>query len=184
MDDLTREKENGFDLEYLMDVPQSLEESGGQFQTPGFGLAAQLFSSFAKTIIEKLGPEEGEALLKDSVEYFGKERGKRIADKVKADGKPLSFKNWLIYTDIDASKNFAPAPDIENDDLVVKVDDCTFCDGAREWGLEDYAKIYCKYADFAIHEGYGAGVKLILEDRFSSGKDYCLFRFIMKEKNK
>ena len=82
------------------------------------------------------------------------------------------------------TKNFASEPEIDNDDLVAKVTNCTFCNGAAEWGLEAYAKIYCKYADYAIHDGYGAGVKLILEDRFSAGTDHCIFRFIMKDANK
>ncbi len=120
MDDLQKEKELGLDYEYLNDVLDKKKEVGEKYQTPGFGLAAQLFSSVAKFVIERLGVEEGEALLKQAVEYFGKERGKHIAEKVKAEGKTLTFKNWLIYTDIDSIKNFRPIASIENGDFVTK----------------------------------------------------------------
>ncbi|GAG99309.1 unnamed protein product [marine sediment metagenome] len=116
MDDLKREKEKGFDFEYLDDVLPKKKVIGDKYQTPGFGLASQLFSSIAKFIIEKLGHEDGEALLKEAVEYFGRERGKRIAERVKAEGKPLTFKNWLIYSDIDSIKNFKPIASIEDMD--------------------------------------------------------------------
>lgn len=182
MNEVEKEKREGFDWEYLMDVPQKKEEMGDRHETPGFGLAAQLFSSVAKFVMKKIGPEQGEELLREAVEYFGKERGRRIAERVKADGQPLTFKNWLIYSDIDSNKNFSAAPDIQDGDLVLKVDNCTFYRAAEEWGLGAYAGIYCKYVDYSIHEGYGAGVRLDLKERCATGNDHCLFRFSMKEK--
>ncbi|MBN1573888.1 MAG: L-2-amino-thiazoline-4-carboxylic acid hydrolase [Deltaproteobacteria bacterium] len=183
MDEIKREKEAGFDFEYLGDVPAKKEEVGDKFQTPGFGLAAQLFSSVAKFVIEKLGEEEGEAVLKKGIEYFGLERGKRIAERVKAQGKENSFKNWLIYTDID-SVNFQPIPSIEDNNLVAKVNNCTFYNAAEEWGLGEYAKIYCKYVDYKILEGYNPDVKMSLKERQATGEDHCVFTYIMKEANK
>ena len=66
----------------------------------------------------------------------------------------------------------------------MKVAGCAFYDAAEEWGLGDYASIYCKYADHAILRGYNPDVKLVLEPRQSSGLDHCVFRYIMKETNK
>ncbi len=183
MDDLEREKEIGLDFEYLSDVLEKKKDVGDKFLTPGFGLAAQLFSSVAKFVISNLGPDEGEALLKEAVEFFGKERGRRIAERVKAEGKPLTFKNWLIYTDID-SINFRPTPSVDSNDFVVKVKNCNFYNAAEEWGLGDYAKIYCKYVDYKILEGYNPDIKLILRERQGTGAKRCVFRYILKEENK
>ena len=183
MNDLEREKKKGLSIWYLKDVRLRRKLIGRRYQTPGFGLAAQLFATMCKVIIQKLGLTEGEALIKEAVEAFGHERGKRIAQKVAAQGKPLSFKNWLIYTDIDGG-NFPVKPYIENHDLLAPVCGCSFYKAASEWGLEEYAGIYCKYADYAILEGYNPDIKLILEQRGKTGKDHCLFRYIMKETNK
>jgi len=184
MDDLVREKEKGFDSEYLNDVLDKKVEVGDKYQTPGFGLAAQLFSTVAKHVIEKIGPEKGEKLLKEAVEEFGYMRGISIANKVKAENKPLTFKNWLIYTDIDSLKNFRPITSIPNADFLVKVKHCTFYNAAEEWGLGEFAKIYCKYVDYKILEGYNSAIKLQLEPRQFTGKNRCVFRYIMKEENK
>jgi hypothetical protein len=182
MDELKKEKEEGLDWEYLMEVPKKKDEVGDTYQTPGFGLAAQLFACVAKAAIEKLGPEEGEALLKEGIELFGRERGRHIAERVKAMDKPLTIKNWLIYTDID-SGNFGATPKVDDSDLYIDVGSCAFYDAAAQWGMEEYACIYCKYADYAILGGYNPDIKLILEPR-EPGGDHCSFRYVIKESNK
>lgn len=183
MNDLQREKKKGLSIWYLKDVLFKRKVIGNKYHTPGFGLAAQLFATMCKVIIEKLGKDEGEALIKEAVESFGRERGKRIAQRVKALGKPLSFKNWLIYTDVDGS-NFPVKPFIKNNNLVAPVTGCSFNKAAEEWGLGEYSNLYCKYADYAILEGYNPDVKLILEQRHQTGADHCVFNYSMKEENK
>jgi len=180
MDDLEREKSKGLNRWYLKDVMFRRRMIGKKYHTPGFGLAAQLFAVMCKFIIQKLGPKEGEALIREAVEYFGKERGKRIAQRVASLGKPLSFKNWLIYTDIDG-ENFKATPRIENNNLVAEVSECVFHNAAASWGLEEYSSLYCKYADYAILDGYNPDVKLSLEQRHKTGKDHCLFQYGMKK---
>ncbi|MHA1191356.1 MAG: L-2-amino-thiazoline-4-carboxylic acid hydrolase [Promethearchaeota archaeon] len=183
MDDLKREKEKGFDMEYIGDVLDQRKELKGKYDTPGFGLAAQLFSCMTKHVVKKLGAEEGEKLIKKAVEEFGFERGKRIADKVKALGKPLTFKNWLIFSDID-TLIFKPISSFEDGDFIAKIKKCTFFNAAADWGLEKYSKMYCNYVDYKILEGYNPDIKLILDQRQDTGTNRCVFRYIMKEDNK
>jgi predicted ArsR family transcriptional regulator len=184
MDEVQREKEHGFDLEYLAEAVPEIAELGDRHKTPGFGLAAQLFACTAKVVLERLGPEEGEKVLKEAVEEFGLQRGRRIAERVKADGKPLTFRNWLIYGDIDTARNFSPEPAVDNNDLVVKVNNCTFSKAAEQWGLGEFADIYCRYVDYAILHGYNPDVKLEMDHHRATGNDHCVFRYIMKEANK
>ncbi|MBN1534199.1 MAG: L-2-amino-thiazoline-4-carboxylic acid hydrolase [Spirochaetes bacterium] len=183
MNDLEREKRKGLSFPYLLKVVFKRLLVGKKYQTPGFGLAGQLFGTVAKEVVRRLGPEEGEKLLRAAVEEFGRERGRRIAEAVKAKGKSLSLRNWLIYTDI-SPDNFPAKPSFPEGDLVACVGDCSFMRAAGRWGLTEYAKIYCKYADYAILGGYNPDVTLILEDRHATGRDFCRFQYIMKEENK
>jgi hypothetical protein len=183
MDELEREKKKGLSLPYLFKVIFMRKRVGKKHQTPGFGLAAQLFAVMAKHVIKRLGPEEGERLIRGAVEDFGRERGRRIAERVRGRGGPLSLRNWLIYTDI-SPENFDAKPTFPDGDLEACVGACTFITAAREWGLADYAKLYCKYADYAILGGYNPDVTLVLRDRHTTGNDACVFRYIMKEENK
>ena len=181
MDEWQREQEQGLDWEYMIDALPRMEEVGDKYKTPGFGLAAQLFACTARGIIERLGAKEAEILLKKSIETFGFERGKRVAQRVRDQGLPLSLKNWLIYGDIDSDRNFKNEPDIVDGDLVVKVNECTFFQAAEEWGLGQYAHIYCKYVDYCILKGYNPEIVMTLEERQRTGKDYCLFRYKVKK---
>jgi len=183
MDELTKEKKEGFDLFYLLKSVLVKLIIGKRYNTPGFGLAAQLFATFAKVVIEKLGEKQGEALIKEVVESYGRERGKRIAEIVKSKGKPLSFRNWLIYTDIAANNFQIKLPQIENNNLIANVGDCSFIKAAQKWDLGEYAKLYCKYADYAILDGYNPDIKLDLKTRHATGKDHCIFQYVMKESN-
>jgi hypothetical protein len=183
MDDLEREKKLGLDWDYLADVMDRKAKLGDKYLVPGFGLGAALFSSMAKAIMQELGPEKGEAVIKRAVEEFGRARGRRIAAIVKDLGQPLTLKNWLIYSDID-SVNFDPHPDLDNNDLVVKAGECTFWNAAKEFGMGEYGKIYCKYADYAILDGYNPDITLVLQHRHHIGLEHCVFRYIMKEENK
>lgn len=179
MDDLTREKRKGFSLWYMKDVLFKRFFLKDTYHTPGFGLASQLFAMTAKSIIDRLGPEDGEKLIKEAAENFGRERGARIAAVVKAQGKPLSLKNWLIYSDI-AGSNFEAKASLDNHDLVLQVKRCAFIEAATAWGLKDYARLYCKYVDYAILDGYNPEVSLELKSRHETGKDHCLFRYCMQ----
>jgi len=86
--------------------------------------------------------------------------------------------------DIDSS-NFDPHPDLDNDDMVVKAGGCTFWNGSRELGVGEFSKIYCKYADYAILDGYNPDVKLVLHGRHHVGQtEHCTFRYIIKEANR
>ena len=96
---------------------------------------------------------------------------------------PLSFKNWLIYSDID-TLNFKPISSIDNGDFIAKIKKCTFFNAAADWGLEEYSKMYCNYVDYKILEGYNPDIKLVLNQRQDMGTNRCIFRYIMKEDNK
>ncbi|MBU0515406.1 MAG: L-2-amino-thiazoline-4-carboxylic acid hydrolase [Proteobacteria bacterium] len=182
MNDLEREKDKGLSLWYLKDAPLKRKFAGKKDRVPEFGHAARLFAIMAKHVIDRLGPEAGEELIQAAVEEFAFRRGQDIARKVQDQGQPLSLKNWIIHSDIDP-QNFKLEIDFPEGDLQARVGRCTWHQAAEQWGLTDYAKLYCRYADYKILEGYNPDVDLTLEDRHQPGRDHCLFRYRMKEKS-
>lgn len=181
MNDLEREKKRGLSLWYLKDMPLKRLKLRGRHQTPGFGLAAQLFACLSEVILERLGPEAGEDLIREAVQRFGRRRGERIAARVKEAGLPLSFKNWLIHTDI-AGSNFPVRPRCRQGALIADVGGCSFITAAKEWGMEGYAALYCKYADHAILGGYNPDINLDLTTRHITGEDHCRFCYSMESR--
>jgi hypothetical protein len=184
MDELEKEKKEGLSWDYLAGVLTEQKEIGDKYKITGWGLGAALFSFAAKAVIEELGLEKGEALLKKAIEEFGRERGKRIAGIVKGLGKPLTLKNWFIYNDM-YPQNTNPQPiDIVNGDYIMKTGECVLFNTTREFGLSDFSQFFCKYDDEAVFEGYNPDIKLLKDYRYQTGKDHCVFRYIIKESNK
>lgn len=180
MNDLDREKKKGLGLLYLIKAAVMRMLIGKKYHTPGFGFAALLFASVTREVIAELGQDKGEELIKRAVESFGKERGKRIAARVAQKGKPLSLRNWIIYTDISGS-NFPAKVTFPEGDLEARVGTCSFMKAADQWGLREYASLYCRYADYAILDGYNPDVRLTLKSRHQTGNEYCTFRYRMKK---
>ncbi len=202
MDDMTKERTEGLDFEYLAAAVNERKELGDRFLIPVgehlgntlaflsrvvieqmggkegsefvFKLTGHIFGITAKALIEKLGEEKAEALLKEIVETFGEERGKRIAERVKAQGKPLTFKNFLIHTDMDSS-NVTPEiqPSIVDGKLVLDIPCCAFNQGAQDAGFGEYAYYYCKYIDRAIIRGYNPDIRLEVSHNLTKGDDHC-----------
>lgn len=202
MDDMKKERTEGFDFDYLVAAVNERTKLGDTYLTPVgehlgntlallsgvvveqmgekegsefvFKLTGHIFGIAAKALIEKIGEEKAESILKEVVETFGEGRGRQIAERVKAQAKPLTFKNFLIHTDMDSS-NVTPdiKPSIEDGKLVLDIPYCAFNQGARDAGFGEYAYYYCKYIDKAIIRGYNPDIKLEVSHNLSKGDDHC-----------
>jgi hypothetical protein len=181
MDEIQKEKSEGLSWEYLGEAMKERAELSGEPITPMAALMGQMFAVFAKNVIDEVGTEKGEAIIKKAVEDFGQTRGKRIAEKVKARGLPLSFKNFLIYMDLDTSAANKSVPNIDGKDLTLTIHQCFIRDGACDLALEPYFHYYCKWIDRAILFGYNPELTIEITKFLSGGDDVCFFRYIVSK---
>jgi predicted hydrocarbon binding protein len=182
MDDLEKERTEGVDWGYLAAATKEREEVGGAYFISLANHMGHFFAIMAKAVIDRLGKEEGSALLKAVVEDFGMRRGRRIAEKVRALGKPLALKNFVLYGDMDsAGVTSGMTPSIEDGDFLLEIKHCEFDQGAKDAGLGEYAYHYCKYIDTVILKGYNPDLKLEVLKNLSAGDDACLFRYRLKD---
>jgi hypothetical protein len=180
MDNYNREIKRGVSLVYLWDVGVRRWLYRGKRANPNLELMAQLFCTLAKNILERSPNTHAEAVLRSAVQGFGLERGRRIAQVVQEKGKPLSLKNFLIYSDLDSS-GFKTKVKIENNDLTVLIKVCPFMTAAKEWGLQEFATYYCRYIDSAIIQGYNPEILISVETRSDSQNDFCALRYKVKQ---
>ncbi|MBI5118624.1 L-2-amino-thiazoline-4-carboxylic acid hydrolase [Candidatus Poribacteria bacterium] len=182
MDELEREQREGMDWETLGKAMSERQEAGTTYITPLAGLFGQFFAITTKILIEKFGPAEGEALIKEVVERFAEERGRRIAGKVRALGKPLTLKNFFVHNDLDsAGVTSDVVADIEDGDLLLNISSCNICRGSQEWGLREYAHRYCRYVDVAILRAYNPEIKLQVSKTLTGGDEACCFRYSVRK---
>jgi hypothetical protein len=184
MDDLEKERSEGVDWGYMGSMLKEKEAQGGAGYLSLANHMGQFFALTAKAIIDKIGEKEGRELLKKLVEDFAVRRGRRIAEKVKDAGKPLTFKNFIVYGDMDSTGvTSGMTPNIVDGDLILEVKHCEFNQGAKAVGLGEYAYHYCKYIDTALLRGYNPDLRLEVKKNLSAGDEVCLFHYSFKEKD-
>jgi L-2-amino-thiazoline-4-carboxylic acid hydrolase-like protein len=181
MDEIRKEREEGLDWEHLGKAIAEKNELEGKYYTSHISMLAQLFGTMAKVVMEKLGEDEGTPILEEAVKAFGKKRGKNIAEKVTELGLPLSFKNFLVYTDLDTANSHDMVPKIEDGKLIVEISRCDFSDAAKKWGVEKYAAYYCRHIDVAILEGYNPDLKIEVPENITSGGKMCILKYTVKK---
>ncbi|HSV96909.1 MAG TPA: hypothetical protein VLM75_08250 [Spirochaetota bacterium] len=59
VNELAREKTKGFSFAYLIKALFMRMGIGARHQTPGFGLAGQIFAVIAKNVSAEMGPQRG-----------------------------------------------------------------------------------------------------------------------------
>jgi hypothetical protein len=182
MDEIKKEREEGLDWEYMGEMIKEREATGGKYVTPMAGLMGELFAVMAKTIIDEVGRDKGEAIIEKAVKDFGEERGRRVAERVKAAGKPLSLKNFLVFGDLDSSTAISFVPNIEDGDLSLSINRCDFSKYPDDWGMGEYFHYYCKYIDKSTLRGYNARLKLEVPKTLSGGDNVCILCYTVKEK--
>ena len=181
MNEIQKEKSEGLSWDYLGEAMKERAELSGRTITSMPALMGQMFAVLAKTVIDEVGVEKGEAIIKKAVEDFGQTRGQRIAEKVKARGLALSFKNFLVHMDLDTSAANTSVPNIEGKDLTLTINRCFIRDGACDLGLERYFHYYCKWIDRAILFGYNPDLTIEITKFLSGGDDACFFRYIVSK---
>ena len=164
-----------------MEVLNAQTEVGNKYKTHFFAMFAQLLCTIAEEVINQFGDDGREAIAKAVIKY-GEERGRRIAELVKSLGKELNLKNFFIYSDLDSRSILKYKPKIVDGNPELIIRDCVYCNACREWGKEEYGKIYCEYVDVAILKGYNPDLILELPARMMLGDKKCHFRYIVKEK--
>lgn len=163
----------------LMEVLSTQKEVGNKYKTHFFAMFSQLLCTITEEVKNKFG-EEGKKVIADSIRKYGLERGKRMAKLVKSLGKEPNLKNFFIYGDLDSSSILKYKPKIVDGNIEIIIRDCVFCNGCRDWGKEEYGKIYCEYIDHAVLEGYNPDLILELPARMMLGDKKCHFRYKIK----
>jgi hypothetical protein len=152
---------------------------GDKYKTHLFSMFSQLFCTIAEEIISRFG-DKGREAMAEAVKKYGEERGRKIAELVKSMGKELDLKNFFIYGDFDSRANLTYSPNLVEGNLEICVTECPFDRGCKDWGKEEFGKIYCEYIDKAILRGYNPDLVLEVPSNMTKGDESCVLRYIAK----
>ena len=171
-------KSEGMTVDDLVEIVEGMREVRDKYQTHIMSYNAQSFCILAEEIISRFG-EKGREAIVEAVKRFGEMRGKRIAEVVKSLGKELNLKNFFIYYDID-TRFLTLTQEIVDGNLEITITKCPFAQGCKDWGKEEYGKIFCEHVDKAILRGYNPDLVFELPLNLTRGDKACVQKYISK----
>lgn len=145
-----------------------------------FAIMAKLFAHIAKMMVETYGKEEGERVMMDSVGAFGEERGRDIARRAAAVGKPNTIENYLSNYDMGRSELFEYETHFHPKEIEQSFTKCAFAEQWKKDGMEDYGILYCHMIDPSIAKGFNPNFEVV-HDQYVLREGTCHFRFQMKD---
>jgi len=174
------EDKKDFDPEVLGPALAERAEKAGVYIAAPLAMLGRLFSIIAREVIERFG-EEGEEVMIEAVKRFGEERGRGIARTVKSEGREHDFAGFLVCSDLDTSYH-RMVPHIEEGAVRLEITYCPFAEACREWGLEEYGKLFCRNIDAAIMRGYNPErYETVCERNLTEGAESCIIVYRFKE---
>jgi len=145
-----------------------------------FAIMAKLFAHIAKVMVETYDKQEGERAMMDSVGTFGEERGRDIARRAAAVGKPNTMENYLSNYDMGRSELFEYKTHFHPKEIEQSFTKCAFAEQWKKDGMEDYGILYCHMIDPSIAKGYNPNFEVV-HDQYVLREGTCHFRFQMKD---
>ncbi|MFS0575992.1 L-2-amino-thiazoline-4-carboxylic acid hydrolase [Sporosarcina sp. 179-K 3D1 HS] len=167
-------------IEKTLDAYNAQLEKAGREPYTMFAIMAKLFAHIAKAMVETFGKEEGERVMMDSVGAFGEERGRDIARRAAAVGKPNTMENYLSNYDMGRSELFEYETTFHPTEIEQSFTKCAFAEQWKKDGMEDYGILYCHMIDPSIAKGYNPNFEVV-HDQYVLREGTCHFRFQMKD---
>jgi len=174
------EERKDFDLETLGPALAERAEKKEQYIDKPLEMQGKLLGALAREVIERFGDEGREAVIA-AVRFYGEERGRRLAERVRAEGREPTFASFTVCSELDTSYH-EMVPNLEEGQLRVEISYCPLASALKEWGLEEYGKYFCQEIDAAIMRGYNPDrYETVCEHNLTEGADTCVIVYRFKD---
>ena len=137
---------------------------------------ALLHYYFSEAIVERLGEEEGKALIKEAIWAYGRHCGEAVREGVEAMGLPLTDENFGKVRDLPQYGWEIDSVTLEGGEVRPIATFCPIAAALKELGprAEELVRLYC-YVDQAKYEAYNPGMEFIHAKNVLDGEPYCEF---------
>jgi L-2-amino-thiazoline-4-carboxylic acid hydrolase len=137
-----------------------------------------LFGWLTRAVIERVGESRGEAIMRRAVQHYGAQRGRRMALRARAGGRPLSVATYMAYGE------WRAAPGEMEHELVdgppharERIRRCPWQTAWQAHGLLPYGRIYCLEIDGALVHGFNPALRVDVVGTQTNGAAQCEFVF-------
>lgn len=139
---------------------------------------ALLFSCIAKSLMDKVGKEKGEPLIRKAVQIYGHQRGKRMALRARANTHALTMANYLAYGEWSVPKEEMDFRLVDKTPHArMQVVKCPWHSAWEKRGLIEFGKYFCKEIDEALVHGFNPDLTIEIKSTQTNGGSHCEFLF-------
>jgi hypothetical protein len=137
---------------------------------------AMLFAWIARAIIERVGDQRGEAIIRKATRQYGEERGRRMALRAQANKHILSMTNYFGYADykivgeidLKITKHDPHA-------MAFCIPKCPWHTAWKENNLLSFGRLYCLEIDPALVHGFNPELRVDVNATLPNGAAQCEF---------
>jgi len=139
---------------------------------------ALMMGWISKAVVEAVGEEEGERIIRRAVVKYGNQRGRRMAMRAEANGHPLTKANYFPYVEIKLGTGELKIEVLERSPhLRGRASRCPWSDAWAENDLMQYGRYFCMEIDQAVVQGFNENLVLEVNGTLSNGAEYCDMTF-------
>lgn len=134
-------------------------------------IMAKLFAVMADEVIREFGAEKGEVVVKRAVRRFANLRADGIINRIKADGKEVTFHTVEEYSDYPPN-NAWDCDSFVNGNVLREINRvCPYSTAFRALKLEHVGRLYCEEIDLALNEAFFGNIKFERPQLFTDAPD-------------
>lgn len=140
----------------------------------------------AKASLEMAG-EKGDAVMREGIRAYGRERGQRMRRIANAKGYPADLCTLFEHYDLMSDPRFVHPPENYLLTPEVKRSITGRCPDAEMWGLMPdgmhIGSIYCEEVHHQIYEGFDPAIQVNLAETLTTGCPHCRFVLYCRKAN-
>ena len=137
---------------------------------------ALLHGWIAQAIVERVGEQRGEAVIRKAIRQYGEERGRRMALRAQANKHVLSMPTYIGYTEYRVRSGEIPLEIVERSPHArVRTPQCPWHTTWKANGLLSVGRIYCLEIDQALVRGFNPELRLDVNATLTNGAAQCEF---------
>jgi predicted hydrocarbon binding protein len=131
---------------------------------------------FSQAIVDRLGEEEGKALIKEAIWAYGRHCGAAVRAGVEAMGLPLTDENYGRVRDLPKYGWEVETVTLDSGEVRPIAAFCPIAATLKELGPRgmELGRLYC-YVDQAKYEAYNPDMEFIHTKNLLDGDSYCEF---------
>ncbi len=131
---------------------------------------------FSKAIVDKLGDEEGKALIKEAIWAYGKHCGRAVREGVEALGLPLTDENYGRVRDLPQYGWEIEMVTLDSGETGPAATFCPVAEAFKETEPrgQELGRFYC-YVDQAKYEAYNPDMEFVHSKNVLDGDTCCEF---------